>query len=117
MTISQCYEMLGGDYQQAISRFQIERLVVKFAVMFKQDESFVSLKKALQENNAEEAFRHAHTLKGVCANLSFTKLYNSAGCLTESLRNGTFPDNLDQLFSQVEEDYQATIYALNQLSN
>ena len=115
MTISQCYNALGGDYQEALGRFKIERLIVIFATMFLADESFSNLKQAIEQQDVEVAFRFAHTLKGVCANMSFTKLGKSSHNLTESLRGGTFPQNLNQLFGQVEEDYQVTIQALSQL--
>ena len=37
----------------------------------------------------KEAFRAAHTLKGVCQNLGFTNLYQPTYDLTEVLRTGT----------------------------
>jgi len=37
----------------------------------------------------KEAFRAAHTLKGVCQNLGFTNLYQPTCDLTEVLRTGT----------------------------
>ena len=65
MNVEQCYEELGSDYKNVLNRFgQSEAMVKKFALRFLQDPSFEELEKNLQQANAEEAFRAAHTLKG-----------------------------------------------------
>ena len=61
----------------------------------------------------EEAFRAAHTLKGVCMNLGFERLLHSSSMLTESLRNGV-GENMTELFQQVQQDYEQIIAALKQ---
>ena len=65
-----------------------ESMVRKFALMFLNDDSYPKLEQSLKEGNAQEAFRAAHTLKGVCQNLGFTNLYQPAYELTEVLRAG-----------------------------
>ena len=78
MTIQECYAALGGDYQEVLGRLCSEALVRRFVGKFLSDQSFQLLDTALSAGNYEEAFRAAHTLKGVTQNLSFTKLYQSA---------------------------------------
>ena len=68
----------------------------------------------METKNYEEAFRAAHTIKGVCQNLSFTKLYESSNCLTENLRSG-YGEKTDGLVRQLEEDYRQTITAIQAL--
>ena len=68
----------------------------------------------METKNYEEAFRAAHTIKGVCQNLSFTKLYESSSRLTENLRSG-YGEKTDSLVSQVAEDYKQTITAIKEL--
>lgn len=46
------------------------------------------LLKALQEEDTESAFAHAHNLKGVYANLGLTSMYETACALVEPLRGG-----------------------------
>ena len=43
----------------------------------------------MENKNFEGAFRGAHTLKGVCQNLSFDRLYEVSHELTELLRDRT----------------------------
>ena len=75
MTLKDCYFALEGDYEEVVGRLYSEALVQKFAVKFLADKSFQLLDESLKAGSYEEAFRAAHTLKGVSQNLSFTKLY------------------------------------------
>lgn len=71
MTVRECYEELGSDFDKVLSRLVSEALVKKFALKFLDDPSFGQLETALADKDAETAFRAAHTLKGICLNLGF----------------------------------------------
>lgn len=114
MTLKECYNALEGDYNGVISRLMTEKLVQKFVVKFLADSSYENLIKDMNEKNYDEAFREAHTLKGVCQNLSFTKLYASSDAVTEALRNGDY-DKASELIPQLESDYTQTVSAINGL--
>lgn len=111
MTLQDCYAVLGGDYSDVFARFQSDRLVQKFILKYPDDRSFDLLCSAMAEKNYEEAFRAAHTIKGMCQNLSFTKLLNSSSKLSDALRNGRISE-ADSLMEQVKEDHLATIAAI-----
>lgn len=111
MTLKECYTKLEGDYEGVLARLRSERLVQKFVLKFLDDKSYDLLITSLDTGNYEEAFRAAHTIKGVCQNLSFTKLYESSHRLTESLRSGHGPET-DELVRQVNEDYRQTAAAI-----
>lgn len=89
MTIQECYKKMGADYEDVLKRLYSEGMIRKFARMFLDDDSYPKLERSLKEENVEEAFRAAHTLKGVCQNLGFTNLYQPTYELTEVLRAGT----------------------------
>ncbi len=89
MTIQECYEAIGGNYEDVLRRLPSEALIRKFTLKFLEDQSYPLLKQSLGDNNYEEAFRGAHTLKGVCQNLSFDRLYEVSSELTELLRDRT----------------------------
>ena len=74
MTIRECYDELGLDFDAVLSRLVNEKLVQKFALKFLDDPSFQNLKDALDSKDVETAFRAAHTLKGVCLNLGFDNI-------------------------------------------
>lgn len=113
MTIQECYSALGGDYTDVSRRLPTEKMVQKFMFKFLDDPSYDALCKAMTEKNREEAFRAAHTIKGVCQNLSFTKLYRSADALCEALRNDWAPD-AEALAEAVHTDYQVTVAAIRE---
>ena len=89
MTIQECYEAIVGNYEDFLGRLNSQALIRKFTFMFLEDPSYMRLKQALADKNYEEAFRNAHTLKGVCQNLSFDRLYEVSYELTELLREKT----------------------------
>ncbi len=114
MTVKECYEALGGDYAGVVARFRGEALVLKFALRFLDDGSFALLKDSLAQKNYEEAFRAAHTIKGICQNLGFTRLYESSNALTEALRGG-WHEEAAACIPPVERDYRITVQAIEAL--
>lgn len=114
MSLQSCYTDLGGDYEGVVSRLRSERMVQKFVLKFLNDGSYALLCQSLKDRNHDEAFRAAHTLKGVSQNLNFTRLYESSSQLTDALRSG-WGDNVDELAQQVAADYDRTIAAIKVL--
>lgn len=97
MTIQECYEAIGGNYEDVLRRLRSEALIWKFTLKFLEDQSYSLLKQALGDNNYEEAFRGAHTLKGVCQNLSFDRLYEVSD---KSLPNQIYSQNLIKVMQE-----------------
>lgn len=83
---------------------------------FPEDPSFNDLKDGLNENDAEKAFCAVHTLKGVCSNLGFERLYEASYELTEKLRNRVI-DNCDELYNAVERLYTDLIAKIKEIVN
>jgi HPt (histidine-containing phosphotransfer) domain-containing protein len=111
MTLQECYAAMGGDYQGVMGRLPSERMVQKFVLKFLNDGSYDLLLRSMEEGNYAEAFRAAHTIKGVCQNLDFTTLYQSSSQLSEALRNGLSPE-APALVEQVKADYTKTVAAI-----
>ena len=110
MTIQECYEAIGGNYEDVSGRLHSEALIRKFALKFLDDKSYPQLKQALEDKNYEEAFRGAHTLKGVSQNLSFDRLYKVSHELTELLRDRTGEQpGIPEAMEKVTEVYEATV--------
>lgn len=114
MTLEECYETLGGSYTEVCKRLPGTALIEKFIGRFLEDSSFDTLCGQMALGNRQEAFRAAHTLKGICANLSFTELLDSVSRLTEELRKET--DRVSQeaigLYEEVCRDYETTADAI-----
>ena len=65
MTMRECYEAIGGNYEDVLGRLRSEALIRKFTLKFLEDQSYPQLKQALNDKNYEDAFRSAHTERGV----------------------------------------------------
>ncbi|MBR2132450.1 MAG: Hpt domain-containing protein [Oscillospiraceae bacterium] len=114
LTLQEFYTAVGGDYQDALGRMMGESMLRKFVLKFPNDPSFTALTQAIETGSREDAFRAAHTIKGLCLNLGFGKLLHSSQTLTEALRS-EFPNNTAELFASVKEDYHLTVDAIAQL--
>ncbi|MGN1410076.1 MAG: Hpt domain-containing protein [Eubacteriales bacterium] len=110
MNIEECYEKLGGDYADVRTRLPSRSLVEKFIDKFLEDKSYETLCQQIECGNREASFRAAHTLKGISANLSFSRLFASASRLTEELRPETsvISDKTIELLNDVRRDYELT---------
>ena len=111
MTMEKCYQELGGDYAEVCKLLPNLSLIARFTARFLDDPSFHDLCREIENGNRAGAFRAAHTLKGVCANLSFTRLSETVSRLTEVLRPeaDTIPDAAVALLENVRQEYQHTV--------
>ena len=108
MTLKDCYAALGGNYDDVIARLRSESFVQKYVVRFPGDESFGLLCRSLESGETQEAFRAAHTLKGMCQTLGFSVLERSSSNMTEALRGGDLEAGR-ALLEAVREDYAHTV--------
>ncbi|MCI8631187.1 MAG: Hpt domain-containing protein [Firmicutes bacterium] len=117
MTLKECYEAMGADYDEVMSRLKTEERVQKFLIKILADSSYKLLCDSLEVKNIEEAFRAAHTLKGVGQNLSLTKMYQSASVLADVLRDRhDYGEDIEPAFEQVKLDYEMTMSAIRKLA-
>lgn len=116
MTVKECYEKIGGDYDDVMNRLRTDERIKKFLLKVAEDKSFETLCASLDARDMPEAFRAAHTLKGVCLNLSLTALYKSAGAMTEALRGKEeYSPEYGQYLERVREDYTRTVECIKAL--
>ena len=117
MTVKECYEKIGADYERVLGRLRKDDRIQKFLLKFLNDKSYELLCDSLETKNMEEAFRAAHTLKGVCQNLSLNPLYESSSELAERLRDGKeYAADVDPLVEQVKKDYTHMMGCIHELA-
>lgn len=102
--IKDVYDMIHEDYEDVYERFQMERIIQKYVLKFLDDPNFSLLKQGLESLDEQEAFRAGHTLKGVCANMGFSKLEKLSSQITELLREHEV-EKAQMLFPDLEKEY------------
>lgn len=116
MTLQECYGSMGADYDEVIGRLRSEERVQKFLLKVLDDKSYELLLTSLEEKNIPEAFRAAHTLKGISQNLSLTALYHASAVLSDVLRDRTeYGDDIESPFEELKDEYERSIDCISQL--
>ena len=105
----------GVDVDGALERFMHnEGLLERFLKKFPADPSYGALKEALARGDVDAAFRAAHTLKGVAANLSMLELQRRVSEQVECLRAGDL-EGAARLLPGIDESYARISEALKGL--
>ena len=115
MTVKECYDRIGGSYDEAKQRLMDDKRMVKFLGMFLRDTSFQEITAALEKNDYAEAFKGAHSLKGVSRNMAFSALAESTETLTEELRSGSPSTDITTKKKKTKEAYELTVQSIKEL--
>lgn len=83
----------------------------RYVIRFLEDPNYEEMIKAIREKDTEQAFHYAHTLKGVCANLSLWRMQDAVSGVVEGLRMGKLPR--EEEISDLEKCYQKTVVWVN----
>lgn len=120
MTVQELYDLIG-NYEEVKSRLMSDRIVAKFIVKFLNDPSYEQLMQAWDQKNSEMIFKASHTLKGVCANLALSELYETANRIAEAYRPGQeqtqFRENMPDLMAALQSQYEKTVQAIQQFAS
>ena len=105
-------ETAGIDVGQALERMMgsealLERLLGKFPA----DQNFQKLCRALDCGDSEGAVSAAHTLKGICGNLSMTALFELFTKQVEALRRGDLTE-AGRLMEEIRPAYEEAVKAI-----
>ena len=111
MTLSELYEVVGGDYQNILERLGDKETIENFVLRFLDDSSYVQLLQCLQTSDLKHAFYAAHTLKGISQSLGFSRLGDCVETLCRDLRKGAAPSEIT--LHQLKTEFHCVIMAIN----
>ena len=116
MNLKDCYIKLGGDFNEVLGRLRREQIVQKFVYKFLDDKSFHLFETSMGNKDYEEALRAVHTLKGICQNLAFTRLFESSNLVTKALKENDW-NTASDMMPRLSMDYYETINAINEFKS
>lgn len=116
MTVKECYELIGADYQGVLGRLVKDERIEKYLRKFADGNYFAEIIEAINGEQWEDAFRNVHSLKGMSLNLGFENLHKKSDVLCEELRPCVKPENdITQMVADVGEEYDTVIGAIKSL--
>lgn len=115
MTVEAFYSAIRGDYAGVMSRLMKEERILKYVGKFFGGTEYADMVQAIAEQRWTDAFRGAHSLKGMCLNLGFSSLAASSSELCEALRSGEPVGDIPSLQAAVARDYADTEAAAKEL--
>lgn len=116
MNLKDCYLRFGGDFDEVLGRLRREQTVRKFVFKFLDDKSFSLFEASMVKKDYSEALRAVHTLKGICQNLSFTRLFESSSLVTNALKENDW-NRAVNMMPKLSKDYYETINVIKDFKN
>ncbi len=118
MTLQELYAQIDGDYAEAVGRLRADSLISRFILRFLDDKSCEQVQQAWASGDERATFHASHSAKGVCANLSLTKLGAIAGEICEATREGNealrAQTDIDGLVAELAELYARTVACIKE---
>mgnify|MGYP004553536881 CR=1 FL=1 len=114
MTLQAFYQTIHGNYDEPMSRLRKEPFLLKYVKLYAQDTTYQELLNAVAAQDWMEAFRAAHSLRGIAEALGLTPLYETTRDLTEALR-GDRPLTDERLLQAVTSVQESILAALAEL--
>ena len=118
MTLQELYQMIGGDYDQAMRVLRMEKLLDKHIRKVVKSEDMKALVNAGQDLDPVNLFERAHAIKGVSANLGLRELSDAASEIADEYRPGStrhFSDEeVKEKLQRIREMYQQIVDGIRQ---
>ena len=117
MTVKECYDLFGGDYDDVIARLRKDERIRKYLMLLTESPEQELTAAALEKQDYQEAFLHIHNLKGIALNLSLTPLFRASDTLCEALRHGDPGYDVSPLLRDVGTVFDGIVSAAAQLQD
>ncbi len=110
----------GADVENTVKRFMgNEAMYEKFLKKFVDNSNYTGLEENISSGNYGEAFKCAHTLKGVSANLGLDPIFKAASELTEEFRGKADEEvnreRVQEIWQELQRVYKVFVDLLSTL--
>lgn len=113
--IKERLEAGGIDVSDALGRFMgNDKLLERFLIKFLSDSNYEKLVTAIDAGDKETALIAAHTLKGVCGNLSMTGLFALLSKQVAAFRADDWDKGVE-LMPEITREYEAAVEAVSSM--
>lgn len=110
MDLNSFYSSIGVNGEDPLRRFGSPALLYKYLNRLLSDQTFDNLGSALEQGDCEQAFRAAHTLKGVALNLDLGPVSQISSQLSEALRHAqSIPPEAGPLYESLSISYRSIL--------
>ena len=117
MQFQDIYKNESAPYETVLRHFNSnQKLLHTFVLKFPNDAVYPSLLNDMQEKDYDAALNSAHSLKGICANLGFSRLSDAAAVMVRFFRAKQIEDAVRQ-FENVTREYVNIVNLIQQIEN
>ncbi len=108
---------VGVEYDEVLKRFMgKEDFYLRMLKKFLNDQNYEELRQAVAQKDWPEAFKYAHTVKGLCGNLGLGGMLEYVGPMTEELRSEPYDEAaITGYMENVSKAYEETIEVIQAL--
>lgn len=118
MTIEELYELIGGNYEQAMRVMRKDKLVDRYIRKLADSDLPSQLVAAGEQMDETQLYEVAHALKGLYANLGLDDIAALASEVTEEFRPGNsrtcFDDDVKAKIAAISERHDSVIAGVKQ---
>ncbi len=113
MTLSDCYNLFGGDYTEVHDRLCKDELIQKYLLRFVELNEFVALRDALNREDYEKADLAAYSIMVSSLHLGFPALHESAEQL-RAVIDSRNTDDIEAFAEKTKAEYDVVYNAIQQ---
>lgn len=113
MTLSNCYFLFGGNYDEVFKRLPSSELIHKYLLKFEREKEFDVLQNALAHNDYSKAELSAYSIMNISLDLGFTPLQKSSHELYSAIKKRD-ASAISTLVRKIQADYNCVCTAIRQ---
>lgn len=113
MQVREFYKDLGEDFEEVFERIGNEQWIEKYLKKFATEAYHKKLDEAIAEQSWSEAFKMAHSIKGLAMNLGLSRLAKLSSELCEPMRAGAPTIDIAPLHEVVDAEYDRVTEAMS----